>query len=68
MFGSGVWWRLIVNHGSRLNGAYIIEDGVFTAGEYVSMVITTHWKSISIDSYFDSRMAESYRWTSLGDN
>lgn len=67
MFESGVWWRLIVNHGSRLNGAYVIEDGVFTAGEYVSMVIKKHWKSTFRGSCFGLRMAESYRWTSPGD-
>lgn len=65
MFKSGAWWRLIVNHGSRLSNSYETRDGTFTAGEYVSMNIKECRDKVK-DPYanFYLMTAGECRWTS----
>ena len=41
MFGSGAWWRVIIDHRSRYIAEYDHRNGSLTAGEYVSRYIRT---------------------------
>ena len=71
MFRSGAWWRVIINHGSRLLGPYDGRKGSLTAGEYVSKYskddLWVHYPSVgrgSAGRAFRLDSLENVHWTS----
>lgn len=63
MFISGAWWRLTVNHSSRMISVHCGQGGELTACEYVSMGITNHRKGFGSSFFFGSETAKSCYWT-----
>lgn len=64
MFTSGAWWRIIVNHGSRIIDHYPYDDEAVTACEYVSIRIAKYRKDEDRYSYFHLRPVRGCHWTS----